>query len=134
MITVQSVVDRVGPTLLHTRLAGEGGHVADVVIAEPGRHDPIGAGDLVLRVGVHATKDVAELVRYCGGEGAAGVLLKPPLAVRAAVPSAAQAHGTALVEVNAGRVVGAGRAAAAVGARRGGRRVRRPARERAGTR
>jgi hypothetical protein len=45
MITVQSVVDRVGPTLLHTRLAGEGGHVADVVIAEPGRHDAVETGD-----------------------------------------------------------------------------------------
>jgi hypothetical protein len=101
MITVQGVVDRVGPTLLHTRLAGEEGHVADVVIAEPGRRDPIGAGDLVLGVGVHATKEAAELVRYCGGEGAAAVLLKPPLPVRAAVRSAAQAHGTALVEVNA---------------------------------
>lgn len=100
VITVQGVVDRVGPTLLHTRLAGRGGHVADVVIAEPGRRDPIGDGDLVLGVGVHATRDAAELVRYCAGEGAAAVLLKPPLAVRAAVRTAAQAHGTALVEVN----------------------------------
>jgi hypothetical protein len=101
VITVQGVVDRVGPTLLHTRLAGAGGHVTDVVIAEPGARDTIGDGDLVLGVGVHATPEAAELVRYCGGEGAAAVLLKPPLAVRAAVRSAAQAHGTALVEVNA---------------------------------
>lgn len=98
MITVQGLVDRVGPTLLHTRLGGEG-HVTDVVIAEPGRRDPIGEGDLVLGVGVHTTKDAAELVTYC--EGAAAVLLKPPLPVRAAVRSAAQAHGVALVEVNA---------------------------------
>lgn len=100
VITVQGVVDRVGPTLLHARLAGRGGHVTDVVIAEPGRRDPIGDGDLVLGVGVHATRDAAELVRYCAGEGAAAVLLKPPLAVRAAVRMAAQEHGTALVEVN----------------------------------
>jgi hypothetical protein len=45
---------------------------------------------------VHATKEAAE----CGAEGAAAVLLKP-LPVRAAVRSAAQAHDTALVEVNA---------------------------------
>lgn len=99
MITVQGLVDRVGPTLLHTRLAGGDGHVTDVVIAEPGRRDPIGEGDLVLGVGVHTTRDAAELVKYC--EGAAAVLLKPPLPVRAAVRSAAQAHGVALVEVNA---------------------------------
>lgn len=101
MITVQGVVDRVGPTLLHTRFAGRGGHVTDVVIAEPGRRDQVGDGDLVLGVGVHTTKDAAELVRYCGGHGAAAVLIKPPLPVRAAVRSAAQAHGTALVEVHA---------------------------------
>jgi PucR C-terminal helix-turn-helix domain len=101
VITVQGVVDRVGPTLLHIRLAGAGGHVTDVMIAEPGTRDAIGNGDLVLGVGVHATKDAAELVRYCGAEGAAAVLLKPPLAVRAAVRSAAQANGVALVEVNA---------------------------------
>lgn len=98
---MQGVVDRVGPTLLHTRLAAEDGHVTDVVIAEPGSRDPVGDGDLVLGVGVHATQDAAELVKYCGDRGAAAVLLKPPLSVRAAVRSAAQAHGTGLVEVNA---------------------------------
>jgi hypothetical protein len=101
VITVQGVVDRVGPTLLHTRFAGRGGHVTDVVIAESGRRDQVGDGDLVLGIAVHATKDAAELVRYCGSQGAAAVLLKPPLPVRAAVRSAAQAHGTALVEVHA---------------------------------
>jgi hypothetical protein len=101
VITVQGVVDRVGPTLLHTRFAGKGGHVTDVVIAEAGRRDQVGDGDLVLGVAVHATKDAAELVRYCGSQGAAAVLLKPPLPARAAVRSAAQAHGTALVEVHA---------------------------------
>ncbi len=98
---MQGVVDRVGPTLLHTRLGGDGGHVTDVVIAEPGHKDPVGDGDLVLGVGVHTTKDAAELVRYCGSQGAAAVLLKPPLPVRAGVRTAAQAGGTALVEVNA---------------------------------
>jgi PucR-like helix-turn-helix protein len=101
VITVQGVVDRVGPTLLHTRFAGRGAGVTDVVIAEAGRRDQVGDGDLVLGVAVHTTKDAAELVRYCGSQGAAAVLLKPPLPVRAAVRSAAQAHGTALIEVHA---------------------------------
>ncbi len=101
MITVQGVVDRVGPTLLHTRLTGAEAHVTDVVIAEAGRRDQVGDGDLVLGVAVHSTKDAVELVRYCGSQGAAAVLLKPPLPVRAAVRSAAQAHDMALVEVHA---------------------------------
>jgi len=101
VITVQGVVDRVGPTLLHTRLAGTVPHVTDVVIAEAGRRDQVGDGDLVLGVAVGSTKDAAELVRHCGSQGAAAVLLKPPLSARAAVRTAAQATGTALVEVHA---------------------------------
>lgn len=93
-------MDRVGPTLLHTRLAGGDEHVTDVVIAEPGSRDPVGDGDLVLGVGVHTTQDATELVKYCGERGAAAVLLKPPLSVRAAVRTAAQTHGTGLIEVN----------------------------------
>jgi hypothetical protein len=101
MITVQGVVDRVGPTLLHTRLAGTVPQVKDVVIAEIGRRDQVGDGDLVLAVAVSSTKEAAELVRHCGSQGAAAVLLKPPLSVRAAVRTAAQTHGTAVVEVHA---------------------------------
>jgi GTP-sensing pleiotropic transcriptional regulator CodY len=102
VITVQGVADRVGPTLLHVRLAGEATHVSDVVIAEPGRKDQVSAGDLVLGISVHSAKDAAELVRHCGAQGAAGVLLKPPLPGRSAVRSAAQPSGLAVVEVHAG--------------------------------
>jgi len=102
VITVQGVVDRVGPTLLHVRLGGSATHVNDVVIAEPGRKDQVGDGDLVLGVSVHAAKDAVELIRRCGTQGAAAVLLKPPLPARTAVRSAAQSAGLAVVEVHAG--------------------------------
>jgi hypothetical protein len=102
MITVRGVVDRVGPTLLHVRLDGRASHVSDVVIAEPGRKDQVGDGDLVLGVSVHTVRDAVELVRHCGAQGAAAVLLKPPLATRAAVRTAAQTCELALVEVHAG--------------------------------
>jgi GTP-sensing pleiotropic transcriptional regulator CodY len=101
MITVQGVVDRVGPTLLHVRLGGTTQHVSDVVIAEPGRKDQVGDGDLVLGVSVHTAKDAVELVKHCGTQGAAAVLLKPPLPTRAAVRAATQSCELALVEVHA---------------------------------
>ncbi len=101
MITVRGVVDRVGPTLLHVRQDGSATHVSDVVIAEPGRKDQVGDGDLVLGVSVHTAKDAAELVRHCGAQGAAAVLLKPPLTARSAVRAAARTCEVALVEVHA---------------------------------
>ena len=102
MITVQGVVDRVGPTLLHVRLGGAATHVTDVVIAETGRKDQVADGDLVLGVSVHTAKDAVELIRHCGAQGAAAVLLKPPLPARSAVRSAAETAGLAVVEVHAG--------------------------------
>ncbi len=102
MITVQGVVDRVGPTLLHVRLSGSTANVNDVVIAEPGRKDQVGDGDLVLGVSVHSAKDAVELIRRCGAQSAAAVLLKPPLPARSAVRSAARTAGLAVVEVHAG--------------------------------
>ncbi|SDD60764.1 PucR family transcriptional regulator [Actinokineospora iranica] len=104
MISVQGVVDRVGPTLLRTALAVEqadGLHVTDVVIAEAGRRAQVGAGDLVLGVAVASTQDAVALVRHCGAHGAAAVLLKPPYAARGAVKTAALRAGTAIVEVHA---------------------------------
>jgi PucR-like helix-turn-helix protein len=102
VITVQGVVDRVGPTLLHVRLGGAATHVKDVVIAETGRKDQVADGDLVLGVSVHAVKEAVELIRHCAAQGAAAVLLKPPLPARSAVRSAAEAAGLAVVEVHAG--------------------------------
>lgn len=101
MISVQGVVDRVGPTLLRIAVAGGGAStpVTDVVIAEAGHRTHVGDGDLVLGVAVGTTAEAVELVRHCGKHGAAAVLLKPPLANRNAVRSAARAGQTAIVEV-----------------------------------
>ncbi|ONI84345.1 PucR family transcriptional regulator [Actinosynnema sp. ALI-1.44] len=99
MITVQGVVDRVGPTLLRTVLPGDRG-VTDVVIAELGRRTHVADGDLVLGVTVNTAGKAAELVEYCGAHGAAAVLLKPPLAASAGVLTAARDTGTAVVEVH----------------------------------
>jgi hypothetical protein len=107
VITVQGLVDRVGPTLLRTTLAAQstsadGGPVTDVVIAEGGRRTSVARGDLVLGVAVSTAGQAAELVRHCGSHGAAAVLLKPPLAGRHNVLTAARRTGTAIVEVHTG--------------------------------
>lgn len=102
MTTVRSVVDRVGPTLLHeVTLPEDGRSVADVVIAEGGPHGHLAAGDLVLAVTTSSVEAAVDLVRECAERGAAAVLLKPPLAQRAGVRKAATAAGIGLIEVNA---------------------------------
>jgi hypothetical protein len=104
VITVQGVVDRVGPTLLRITLPGEHplAHVTDVVIAEAGRRTQVAGGDLVLGVSVNSTAQAVELIRHCGERDAAAVLLKPPLATRSSVHTAARAAGTGIVEVHQG--------------------------------
>jgi hypothetical protein len=103
MLTVQGVVDRVGPTLLRATLtADEPGPVSDVVIAEPGRRTQLAAGDLVLGVSVGTGRDAIELVRHAGERGAAAVLLKPPTASQSSVLAAARAAETSVVEVRSG--------------------------------
>ncbi|EHR52514.1 hypothetical protein SacmaDRAFT_4328 [Saccharomonospora marina XMU15] len=101
MISVRSVVDRVGPTLLRAvRLPADCPAVSDVVIAEPGTSQ-LAAGDLVLGVAAGDVNASVELVRACARKGAAAVLLKPPQASEPAVRRAADAAGTGLVEVHA---------------------------------
>jgi hypothetical protein len=108
VITVRGVVDRVGPTLLRITLPPHdpAPHVTDVVIAEAGHRTHgathIGDGDLVLGVSVATTAQAVELVRHSGERGAAAVLLKPPLAARASVRTAARSSGTGIVEVHTG--------------------------------
>lgn len=102
MASVRSVVDRVGPTLLHAvALPNEDRGVTDVVIAEAGPHHQLAAGDLVLAVAAGEVDGATELVRECGEHGAAAVLFKPPLARRAAVRRAAADAGVGLIEVHA---------------------------------
>ncbi|WP_031467007.1 PucR family transcriptional regulator [Sciscionella sediminilitoris] len=97
MTTVQGVVDRVGPTLLHAVVVpDEAVAVTDVVIAEPGRH--AAAGDLLLGVAANTAKEAAALVQMAGEHKAAGVVLKPPIA--SSVQRAARSAGVALIEVH----------------------------------
>lgn len=102
VVSVRSVVDRVGPTLLHAlQLPEDGPAVGDVVIAEPGTPTGVAAGDLVLGVATAEAADAAELVRLSASQGAAAVLLKPPLAAKPTVKRAAKTAGIALVQVHA---------------------------------
>ncbi|HEX4724528.1 MAG TPA: helix-turn-helix domain-containing protein [Pseudonocardiaceae bacterium] len=103
MLTVQGVVDRVGPTLLRAVLIAQAPcPVSDVVIAEPGRRGQLAAGDLVLGPAVGTGKEAVDLIRHAGERGAAAVLLKPPAAAQAAVVAAGRSSGTSLVEVRSG--------------------------------
>ncbi|HEX3783492.1 MAG TPA: helix-turn-helix domain-containing protein [Pseudonocardiaceae bacterium] len=103
MLSVQGVLDRVGPTLLRAvSLGSESGPVSDVVIAEAGRRTQLGAGDLVLGVAVGSARDAVELVRQCGEREAAALLLKPPSASASSVVAAAKAAGISLLEVRSG--------------------------------
>ncbi|HEY0807224.1 MAG TPA: PucR family transcriptional regulator, partial [Pseudonocardiaceae bacterium] len=103
MLTVQGVVDRVGPTLLRAVLiAPTPRQVNDVVIAEPGRRGQLAAGDLVLGAAVGTGRDAVELIRHAGERGAAAVLLKPPASAQATVVAAGRSAGTSLVEVRSG--------------------------------
>ncbi|HEX5406963.1 MAG TPA: helix-turn-helix domain-containing protein [Pseudonocardiaceae bacterium] len=103
MLTVQGVVDRVGPTLLQAVLTQDQPcPVSDVVIAEPGRRTQLAAGDLVLGVAVGTGRDAVELVRHAGERGAAAVLLKPPVAGQSAVLNAGKAARTSVIEVRSG--------------------------------
>lgn len=103
MISVRAVVDRVGPTLLRAVLVPErAACVSDVVIAEPGGPAQVAGGDLVLGVAVADREAAIELVGACGAEGAAGLLLKPPLATDDKVRAQARERGVALVEVQPG--------------------------------
>ncbi|MGH3519836.1 MAG: PucR family transcriptional regulator [Haloechinothrix sp.] len=102
MASVRSVVDRVGPTLLHAvTLPEDGASVSDVVIAEAGPHARISAGDLVLAVTTSTADAAVALVRECAERHAAAVLFKPPMAARARVRKAARSAGIGLIEVHA---------------------------------
>lgn len=102
MVSVRSVVDRVGPTLLHAlQVPDDSPAVADVVIAEPGGAVTLAAGDLVLGVATTGPEDAAELVKQSAEQGAAAVLLKPPVAAKTSVKRAAKAAGIALIQVHA---------------------------------
>ncbi|WP_236789180.1 CdaR family transcriptional regulator [Amycolatopsis sp. GM8] len=102
MVSVRSVVERVGPTLLHAVSVPDAcPAVADVVIAEPGVAVSVAAGDLVLGVAAANADEAAALVSHSAERKAAAVLLKPPLAMKPTVRRAAQTADIALIEVHA---------------------------------
>jgi hypothetical protein len=102
VVSVRSVVDRVGPTLLRALSLPETcPAVADVVIAEPGGPSQLSAGDLVLAIAIGDEEQAVELVRSSASHGAAAVLFKPPVAGKPAVTSTAKAAEIALIEVQA---------------------------------
>lgn len=102
MVSVRSVVDRVGPTLLHAvHLPEDTVAVGDVVIAEPGATPRPGAGDLVLGVAVPDAPAATALVRESAEHGAAAVLMKAPLARTPRVRQAARKSAIGLIEVHA---------------------------------
>lgn len=102
MVAVRTVVDRVGPTLLHGVYLPDGGPAAaDVVIAEPGSPGQVAAGDLVLGVSVADAADAARLVTDSAAREAAAVLLKPPLADKQTVRRVATKAGIGLIQVHA---------------------------------
>lgn len=100
MITVRTVVDRVGPTLLHAlHLPDESAAVTDVVIAEPAATTP-GAGDLVLGVAVPDADAAVALLKDSARRDATAVLIKTPVAQEPAVRGAARRAGIGLIEVH----------------------------------
>lgn len=103
MLDIRALVERVGPTLLRAVVIPEPTVcVGDVVIAEP-HHPPTAAGgDLVLGVAVADREHAVALLRVCGSQGAAAVLLKPPISGDDTVAAAAEQAGVALVEVRPG--------------------------------
>ncbi|MDV6011691.1 helix-turn-helix domain-containing protein [Haloechinothrix sp. LS1_15] len=101
MFSVRSVVNRVGPTLLHAiTLPDEDRPVGDVVIAESAPHTRVAAGDLVLAVLGDAVDEAVQLIHACGDHDAAAVLCKPRLAQDAEVRKAVRAAGIGLIEVH----------------------------------
>ncbi|RCW45309.1 DNA-binding PucR family transcriptional regulator [Halopolyspora algeriensis] len=103
MIDVRALAERVGPTLLHlVHVPDSTGCVGDVVITEPDVTPALAEGDLVLGVAVADPAHAVALVRECGAQGAAAVLLKAPMATDGEVRHAAESGGLALVEVRHG--------------------------------
>ncbi|PXY26678.1 PucR family transcriptional regulator [Prauserella sp. PE36] len=102
MVSVRTVVDRVGPTLLQAVHVPPGcPAVSDVVIAEPGSAANLAAGDLVLAVAVADVAGAIELIRDSAEHDAAAVLVKPPLAGKPAIRRAAKRAEIGLIEVHA---------------------------------
>ncbi|WUI01133.1 helix-turn-helix domain-containing protein [Spirillospora sp. NBC_00431] len=90
------LVESLGPGLFRLVAAGHDRQVYDVVLAEPG--EPAGRpGEIVLGAGVTAVPGAVALLERAGAAGAAGLVLKAPLAPE--VVAAARRPGPALIEL-----------------------------------
>ncbi|MFH8381437.1 PucR family transcriptional regulator [Kitasatospora sp. NPDC018058] len=98
MIGTTDLVDSLGAGLLRVVVTGPDTRVHDVVLAVPGEvtGQP---GELLLGVGPTGPAAAVSLVRQAGAAGAAGVVLKAPLADDPEVVAAARQQGQTLIEL-----------------------------------
>ncbi|MGC9666099.1 helix-turn-helix domain-containing protein [Planosporangium sp. 12N6] len=99
MITVAGVVDAVGAALLKIVVAADAAEVRDVALAEPDESAIGQRGDLVLGAGVGTPEQALAVIERCAEAGAAGLVLKPPLASHPDVTSSVAARNLALIEL-----------------------------------
>lgn len=101
VITVAALVDTVGAALLRPVGSAGTAQVVDVTLADPTENAVGFAGALVLGVGLPTPDEGAGLLDQAAAGGAAGVVLKPPLARDPLVVAAAERAGIDLVELTA---------------------------------
>lgn len=99
MITVPALVEAVGAALLRLVTEGSGAAVGDVTLAEPNEDVVAVSADLVLAVAVSHPEEAVRVLERAADGGAAGVVLKSPLARDPQVVAAAEEAGLALVEL-----------------------------------
>ncbi|WP_091094922.1 helix-turn-helix domain-containing protein [Micromonospora citrea] len=99
MITVAGVVDAVGAALLKVVVPAGEAEVRDVTLAEPDDAASGQGGDLVLGAGIGTPDQALAVVARYAEAGAAGLVLKPPLAAHPAVTAAAAERRLTLVEL-----------------------------------
>ncbi|MGC4789644.1 helix-turn-helix domain-containing protein [Micromonospora sp. DT178] len=99
MLTVAGVVEAAGAALLKVVVAADEAEVRDVTLAEPDDATTGQSGDLVLGAGVATPEQALAVVARCQEAGAAGLVLKPPLAAHPDVTSAAAERRLTLVEL-----------------------------------
>ncbi|MFG3700519.1 helix-turn-helix domain-containing protein [Micromonospora sp. NPDC047620] len=99
MITVAGVVDAVGAALLKVVVPADEAEVRDVTLAEVDDTTSGQSGDLVLGAGIGTPDQALAVVARYAEAGAAGLVLKPPLAGHPAVTAAAAERRLTLVEL-----------------------------------
>ncbi|WP_214401602.1 PucR family transcriptional regulator [Pseudonocardia lacus] len=98
------VLDDLGSTLLDLAHGDPDRHpdIGGVVIHDPLDQPVLPPHALVLGIGVEAPDQVAALLRRLGGQGAAGLVLRAPVALTAPVRAAADEAGVAVIGLTRG--------------------------------